>query len=121
MLYYKIVDAKDGKKVKNYYLTRGDTFPSQIVIKDKNKNVVDPSLIDKVLFKLSDIDYNFEYEQEYEYDSNLQKWTLEVSSPETKTWVIDTHIYEYEITYKNGKVSTPVQAKFTVLNEIKGE
>lgn len=121
MLYYKEVEAKDGKKVKNYYLTRGDTFPSQITIKDKNKNVIDPELIDKVLFKLSDLEYNFEYEQRYTFDSILQKWTLEVSSSETKTWVIDTHIYEYEITYKNGKVSTPVQAKFTVLNEIKGE
>lgn len=119
MLYYKEVEAKNGKMVKNYYLTQGDTFPSQLTIKDKSGNIIPPEVIDKVLFKLSDINYVLEYEQNYHFDSELGKWTLEVSYLNTKDWAVDTHIYEYEITYTSGKVSTPVQAKFTVINEIK--
>ena len=119
MLYYKLVDAKDGKKVKNYYLTQGDTFPSQLKITDKNKNILTPEVIDKVLFKLSDLEFNLQYQQQYEYNSEIQRWVLEVDSVETKTWSLETHMYEYEITYKGGRVSTPVQAKFTVTDEIK--
>lgn len=121
MLYYKIVEDKSGKQVKNYYLTQGDTFVNQLSITDKDGQEVEHSLISKVKFKLATTEYISEFEQEYEYDEEILKWTLNISSEDTKKWEINTHIYEYEITYINGIIDTPVQARFTVLNQIQEE
>lgn len=120
MVYYKEVQDKSGKIVKNYFLTQGDTFQSQLVIKDKDGNVIDPELISQVLFKLSDIDYNLEYQKQYDYDIDLAKWTVTIPSVDTKQWEITRHIYEFEITYLSGIVNTPVQAYFTVSDQIQG-
>lgn len=120
MLYFKNVEAKDGKAVKNYFLTQGDTFDNQLTIK-KNGVAVSPDIISEVRFKLSDLEYKLEYSKVYEYNTGLSKWLLNIESEDTADWSIDTHIYEYQITYMDGTVSTPVQAKLTVLNQIKGE
>ena len=120
MVYYKVVTDKSGKQVKNYYMTQGDTFQNQISITDKNGEEVSPNLIVEVRFKLSDLDYKEEYKQLYEYNDTMHKWTIQIDSDETSKWAVDTHIYEYEILYSGGVVSTPVQAKFTVQNQIQG-
>jgi hypothetical protein len=121
MVYFKIVDAKDGKKVKQYYLTQGDTFQNQLDVLNNSGEVVSQSLILSVLFKLSDSEYNFEYSKEYEFNGELNKWELTISSEDTSKFAIGTHIYEYQITYVNGIVSTPVQAKFIVTDQIRGD
>lgn len=121
MVYYKEVEAKNGKTVKNYYMTQGDTFQNELAIKNSTGGVVSKDLIQEVLFKLSDLDYNVEYSKEYTYSDELSKWVIDISSEDTTQWAIDTHYYEYQITYTDGTVSTPVQAKFTVLNQIQGE
>ncbi len=121
MVYYKEVTDKSGKMVKNYFLTQGDTFQSQLTIKDKGGNVIDPELISQVLFKLSDLNYQLEYKQSYTFDEDLNQWTLTISSNDTHAWEITKHIYEFEITYTSGIVNTPVQAYFTVSDQIQGE
>lgn len=120
MLYYKEVEAKDKKLVKNYFMTQGDTFSSQLKL-FKGESEVPTDLIREIRFKLSDIDYNLEYSKLYEYNADLGKWLLNIDSEDTANWAVDTHIYEYQVTYIDGTVRTPVQAKFTVLNQIKGE
>lgn len=121
MVYYKIVESKDGKKVKQYYLTQGDTFQNQLDVLNKDGEIISPSLIKKVEFKLSNIDYKYEFSQEYEFNEEIGKWEITIPTEKTSEFAIDTHIYEYQITYVNGVVSTPVQAKFIVTDQIKGE
>ena len=120
MVYYKITTDKSGKPVKNYYMTQGDTFQNQLTVSDKNGAEITPDLISEVRFKLSDMDYKEEFTKLYEYDEALHKWAIQIDAEETAKWTIDTHIYEYQITYTSGVVNTPIQAKFTVQNQIQG-
>lgn len=119
MLYYKLVTDKSGKQVKNYYMTQGDTFQNQLSIKDAQGVEIAPENIQEVRFKLSDLEYNEEFTQLYEYDETINKWLIEIDTQDTSKWEINTHIYEYQIIYTSGVVSTPIQAKFTIQNQIK--
>lgn len=121
MLYYKIIEGKNGKPMKRYYMTQGDTFQNQLSILDPQGVEISPDLIEELVFKLSDMNYNEQYRQEYIYDPSLNKWAITIDSETTMTWDIDQHIYEYQLTYKGGVVRTPVQERFVVQDQIQGE
>lgn len=120
MLWYKLVEQKNGKTFKRYYLTQGDTFTNQLnVIKSDGEEVL-PETIEGIVFKLSDANYNEEYSQNYQYDKQLKKWTITIGADETAKWPIDTHIYEYQLRYTNGIVRTYVQERLIVTDQIQG-
>lgn len=120
MLWYKLIEQKDGKVFKRYYLTQGDTFTNQLsVIKSDGEEVL-PETIEGIVFKLSDANYNEEYSQNYKWDDDLKKWTILIGADETAKWAIDTHIYEYQLRYTNGIVRTYVQERLIVTDQIQG-
>lgn len=118
MLGYKLVENKKYNKVfREYYMTQGDTFQNQLNF-TYNGNKVTPELAEKVVFKLANLETNKEeYQQEYYYDEELGRWTINIPTEVTTEWEITSHIYEYEVTYVNGDVRTLARAKFVVTDQ----
>lgn len=114
-------DQKTGKIFRKWKLNQGDTFFTQLVIK-MNGEQVDPELISDLKFKLGNYETNdAEFVQDFEYNEQLNKWLLKIASVDTMEWAETKHWYEYQLTYVDGTVKTPVRWKFEVLKQIKGE
>lgn len=115
MLAYKLVENKKFNKVfREYYMTQGDTFQNQINFTYNGKKAT-PELVQKLTFKLFNIETNvIEYEQDYEYLEDIEKWAINIPTDITTGWEITSHMYEYEVTYISGDVRTLAQAKFIV-------
>ena len=120
MLWFKLVEQKNGKAFKRYYMTQGDTFANQLSVVKSDGNEVLPETIEGIVFKLADANYNEEYSQNYKYDERLKKWTITIPADETAKWAIATHVYEYQLRYTSGEVKTYVQERFIVTDQIQG-
>lgn len=118
-MYYE--DCKIGDKSKrNYTVIAGDTFPASITIK-QNGEILHPSLVTSLKFKLADENFEKKYSQDFEYNEVDEKWFLNLPSSVTATLGDGTYIYEYELTLLDGYVTTIMQAKFKIKKEIRGE
>ena len=117
----KIVKTdKYGNTLINYRLTQGDTFGVELVVKTPEQVIVSSAEVEKVKFKLSDTDYNLIYEQDFVYNPTTQKYSITIPTEVTSTWAVDTYIYEYEVTFVGNIIDTPMQANFTVTDQIIG-
>ena len=119
----KIVKVdKYGNTVISYRLTRKDTFIQNIMVK-KNGIVVDAKLIDSIIFKLGDYDYNEVMQKDYVYLGDaVQKWQIKLTTEETGKLIEDeTYRYQIIIRYKDSTEVTVMSANFTITNRIEVE
>ena len=119
----KIVKVdKYGNTVISYRLTRKDTFIQNIMVK-KNGVVVDAKLIDSIIFKLGDYDYNEVMQKDYVYLGDaVQKWQIKLTTEETGQLIEDeTYRYQIIIRYKDNTEVTVMSANFTITNRIEVE
>lgn len=119
----KIVKVdKYGNTVISYRLTRKDTFIQNIMVK-KNGVVVDAKLIDSIIFKLGDYDYNEVMQKDYVYLGDaVQKWQIKLTTEETGKLIEDeTYRYQIIIRYKDNTEVTVMSANFTITNRIEVE
>lgn len=119
----KIVKVdKYGNTVISYRLTRKDTFIQNIMVK-KNGIVVDAKLIDSIIFKLGDYDYNEVMQKDYVYLGDaVQKWQIKLTTEETGKLIEDeTYRYQIIIRYKDNTEVTVMSANFTITNRIEVE
>lgn len=119
----KIVKVdKYGNTVISYRLTRKDTFIQNIMVK-KNGVVVDAKLIDSIIFKLGDYDYNEVMQKDYVYLGDaVQKWQIKLTTEETGNLIEDeTYRYQIIIRYKDNTEVTVMSANFTITNRIEVE
>ena len=119
----KIVKVdKYGNTVISYRLTRKDTFIQNIMVK-KNGVVVDAKLIDSIIFKLGDYDYNEVMQKDYMYLGDaVQKWQIKLTTEETGNLIEDeTYRYQIIIRYKDNTEVTVMSANFTITNRIEVE
>lgn len=106
---------KYGKSQTHYYLTQGDSCTIYSTpYKDGEKLSIDA--VEKCLFKLS----NSEYEQEFEKElvAENDKFVLRLTHDETQNFEIAKHIYEIEYTLVGGAVQTPNQYTFEIIDQI---
>ena len=119
----KIVKVdKYGNTVISYRLTKKDTFIQNIMVK-KNGVVVDAKLIDSIVFKLGDYDYNEVMQKDYVYLGDaVQKWQIKLTTEETEQLIEDeTYRYQIIIRYKDNTEVTVMSANFTITNRIEVE
>ena len=119
----KIVKVdKYGNTVISYRLTKKDTFIQNIMVK-KNGVVVDAKLIDSIIFKLCDYDYNEVMQKDYVYLGDaVQKWQIKLTTEETGNPIEDeTYRYQIIIRYKDNTEVTVMSANFTITNRIEVE
>ena len=119
----KIVKVdKYGNTVISYRLTMKDTFIQNIMVK-KNGVVVDSKLIDSIIFKLGDYDYNEVMQKDYVYLGDaVQKWQIKLTTEETGKLIEDeTYRYQIIIRYKDNTEVTVMSANFTITNRIEVE
>ena len=119
----KIVKVdKYGNTVISYRLTMKDTFIQNIMVK-KNGIVVDSKLIDSIIFKLGDYDYNEVMQKDYVYLGDaVQKWQIKLTTEETGKLIEDeTYRYQIIIRYKDNTEVTVMSANFTITNRIEVE
>ena len=119
----KIVKVdKYGNTVISYRLTKKDTFIQNIMVK-KNGVVVDAKLIDSIIFKLGDYDYNEVMQKDYVYLGDaVQKWLIKLTTEETGKLIEDeTYRYQIIIRYKDNTEVTVMSANFTITNRIEVE
>ena len=108
---------KYGKNQKHYYLTQGDS--ATIYSKPyKNGELVDISLVDNCVFKLSDSDYKQEFSKVLELDSVNGRFVLNLTSEETTNFLVDQHFYEIQYTLIGGEVQTSNSWKFDIVDQI---
>ena len=116
MLYSEIVNTKYGGQQINFYLTQGDTADFTATPKMSDGTIVDFSLIDKCMFKLSDENYQEIFSKEFEkQESNFH---VKLTSEETTKIPVGQYIYEVEYTFTDGTVNTPNQSNFEILDQI---
>ena len=107
----------NGVIKRNFTLIQGDTFAGTISI--KKDNVAIPSEdVASLKFKLSDRNYNLIYEKDFTYQDESGKWLIVVPSAKTKEIGVGRYIYEYELTFVTGFVTTIMQANFKITDEI---
>lgn len=119
----KIVKVdKYGNTLISYRLTKKDTFIQNIMVK-KNGVVVDAKLIDSIVFKLGDYDYNEVMQKDYVYLGDaVQKWQIKLTTEETGKLIEDeTYRYQIIIRYKDNTEVTVMSANFTITNRIEVE
>lgn len=97
-------NCNEDKVIKEYI--QGDTFKRQVSIVDNNGDDIDVSLISKLEFLLLDMDADIEQTEEIDYDSEFEKWIVEI---DTSEWGIGTHLVRYRITYVDGTIQTPYE------------
>ena len=99
----------------HYYLTQGDSCTIYSTpYKDGEKLSIDA--VEKCIFKLSNQDYQQEFEKELIAEQD--KFVLRLTHDETTNFSIDTHIYEIEYTLVGGAVQTPNQWRFDIVDQI---
>lgn len=116
MFFSKVVTDKYGHSEKDLYLTQGDTATITSVPK-QNGVLIDFTLIDKCIFKISDYEYKEIFQKECE--ELTDKYSVTLESEETFDLPIDTLRYEVEYTFIDGTVNTPNQGKFIVLDQVR--
>ena len=116
---YEDVEQSDGSIKRNYIIIAGDTYTGTVTITKDGENI-DPSLVTNLKFKLSDRDYNCLYSTLFTYNSDIQKYIVEVPNDKIKEIGVGRYIYEYELTLANGYVTTIMQANFKITNQIVG-
>lgn len=117
MLYSEVVSTKYGGKQIKFYLTQGDTANFKAVPKMSDGSLVDLTLIEKCLFKLSNDAYKEVFQKEFaKNDGGFFEIRLE--SEETANIPVGDYIYEVEYTFNDGTVNTPNQTTFTILDQI---
>lgn len=116
MLYSTIKTNKYGDSQISFYLTQGDTADFTAVPKTKDGQMVDLSLINKCLFKLSDENWQEIFVKPFETSEDGFKIRLE--SEETAKIPVGDYIYEVEYTFADGSVNTPNQSAFSIMDQI---
>lgn len=116
---YEDIEQSDGSIKRNYSIVAGDTYSGTVTITKGGENI-DPSLVTSLKFKLSDRDYNCLYSTPFTYNSDIQKYVVEIPSDKTKEIGVGRYIYECELTLASGYVTTLMQANFKITNEIEG-
>lgn len=107
-------DKYEKEQVK-YYLTQGDSLV--IYAKPyKDGEILPVEQVEKCTFKLSNLDYEQEFVKEMPLMGD--KFVLRLTSEETATFEVETHIYEIEYTLVGGAVQTPNQWKFVIVDQI---
>lgn len=119
MLYKKEWKDKNGNTQVDYSLTQGDSVDLVSTPKDEDGNLVDVTLVEKCVFKLGDSDYASVLEKEMSVDDAGVNYQLRLESSETANLDTDKYVYEVEYTFKDGTVSTPNQANFEIMSQIK--
>lgn len=110
---------KYGNKVIDYRLTKGDSFSQDLKVVNLP---TESDVIEKILFKLGDYDYNWLMEKQYEYVNELDKYIVELTSDETESLTEDeTYRYQIKIFYVGGLEETAMSGKFTITNFIPEE
>lgn len=106
-----------GKPQVHYWLTQGDSCSIQSTPYDDKGEIVDPTLIAAVKFKI----YNtktriivFE-KQMTVFDSN--SYLLEMTAEESAAIPLGDYRYEIEYTFTGGAVQTPNQYDFTITEQ----
>lgn len=123
-MFYSEIETDDyGYEKIKYFLTQGDSCQILATPQDELGNPVDPTVIQKVLFKLGDDNYKLVFSKEAvlqtvgEYEG---KYLLTLTSEETQDFNTDSsYTYEFEYTFVDGKVETPNQSQWTFLPQIK--
>lgn len=85
---------------------QGDTFKRQVSVIDSQGEPVDVELISKIELLLLDVGANILETYELPYDSELEKWAVEI---DTSDWEEGTHLVRYRITYIDSSVETPYE------------
>lgn len=116
MLYSEVVSTKYGGKQIKFYLTQGDTANFKAVPKMSDGSLVDLTLIEKCLFKLSNDSYKEVFVKEF--SPTEEGFGVRLESNETAGIAVGDYIYEVEYTFNDGTVNTPNQASFTILDQI---
>lgn len=116
MLYSTIKTNKYGDSQISFYLTQGDTAEFTAVPKGKDGQMINLSMIEKCLFKLSDDNWQEIFVKEFEKTDNGFKVRLE--SEETAKMPVGDYIYEVEYTFADGTVNTPNQSAFSIMDQI---
>lgn len=116
MLYSTIKTNKYGDSQISFYLTQGDTADFTAIPKTKDGEVLDLSLIEKCLFKLSDENWKEIFVKPFEASEDGFKIRLE--SEETAKIPVGDYIYEVEYTFADGSVNTPNQSAFSIMDQI---
>ena len=116
MLYSTVKTNKYGDNQLYFYLTQGDTANFKAVPKLSDGTLVDFTLIEKCLFKLSDDSYKEVFSKEF--TKNVEDFTVRLESNETAGIPVGEYIYEVEYTFTDGTVNTPNQAGFEILDQI---
>ncbi len=117
MLYSKIVtDKNSGLSQIQFFLTQGDTANFKAVPKMSDGSLVDLTLIEKCLFKLSDDNYKEVFVKPFEPADD--GFNVRLESEETRDIPVGDYIYEVEYTFTDGTVNTPNQSTFTILDQI---
>lgn len=116
MFFSKIVKDKYGYEQKIFYLTQGDTATFES-IPTKDGTLIDMSLVEKCLFKISDIDFKEIIQKEFERGTGSFLVTLE--SEDTFNLPVDKLVYEVEYTFVDGTVNTPNQGTLMILDQVR--
>lgn len=116
MLYSTIKTNKYGDSQISFYLTQGDTADFTAIPKTKDGEMLDLSLIEKCLFKLSDENWKEIFIKPFEKSEDGFKIRLE--SEETAKIPVGDYIYEVEYTFADGSVNTPNQSAFSIMDQI---
>ena len=116
---FEDIEQSDGSIKRNYTLISGDTFSGSVTITKDGENIA-PALVSSLKFKLSDKQYNCIYSTTFTYNSDIQKYVVEVPSDKIREIGVGRYIYEYELTLSTGYVTTLMQANFKITNEIGG-
>lgn len=110
-----------GKTQTRYWLTQGDSFGIIARPIDAEGNVVDSSLIQKVMFKLvRPEDHIIIFQKAFE-SYNEGKFILRGLSSETSDIPVRQYNYEIEYTFTDGSVNTPNQWRFCIIPQGKEE
>lgn len=109
------------KNQTHYWLTQGDSCGIISTPKDSEGNIISPSLISFVKFKLFDpCTKKVVYEKIMGlYDTN--KYLLNFLSSESKDVAVGKYNYEIEYSLTDGGVNTPNQWKFDIMPQAVSE
>ena len=117
MFFSKMVKDKYGNSQKAFYLTQGDTATFKST-PTKNGELIDFTLIEKCLFKVSDSDYKEIFQKQFTEES--ENYSVTLTSEDTMDLPIDNLIYEIEYTFVDGTVNTPNQGALIILDQVQG-
>ena len=114
MFISKVEEDRYGKSQTHYWLTQGDSCGIISTPKDSEGNIISPSLISGVKFKIvSPCSNSIVFEKEMTvYDST--KYLFSLLSTECAQIDVGKYNYEIEYTLLDGGVNTPNQWKFEI-------